>query len=63
MSETINNDAENTSKVPTGWLLADRVEHLEQVATHLLESHKNMRKQFIELVEAVTEYNKESSEE
>ena len=63
MSETINNDAENTSKVPTGWLLADRVEYLEQVATHPLESHKNMRKQFIELVEAVTEYNKESSEE
>tara|TARA_R110002020_G_scaffold88918_2_gene217788 strand:+ start:223 stop:414 length:192 start_codon:yes stop_codon:yes gene_type:complete len=63
MPEPINNDAENTSKMHNSWLLADRVEYLEQVVAHLLESHKDMLGYFTEVVTAVKEISDGDSEE
>ena len=58
MSEPINNDndAENTAPEDrTSWLLTDRVDYLEQVATHLLEQNKDMLGHLAELAAAVKE--------
>ena len=63
MSEPMNNDAEGTSKVHTSWLLTDRVDHLERVVTHLLESHKDMLEYFTEAVTAIKEISAGDSEE
>jgi hypothetical protein len=60
MSEPTSDDTENNSKViASSYLLADRVEHLEQVVAHLLESHKDMLEYFTEMVTAVKEMESE----
>tara|TARA_R110000824_G_scaffold64253_2_gene167947 strand:+ start:1402 stop:1593 length:192 start_codon:yes stop_codon:yes gene_type:complete len=63
MSETINNDAESTSKVPTSWPISARVEYLEKAVAHLLESHKDMLEYLVEAITAVREISNDSAEE
>jgi hypothetical protein len=63
MSEPTVIDAEFEETEPTQITLEDRVESLEGLVKGLLEGHKNILEHFREMIEAVTEISKESSEE
>ena len=60
MSEPTIINAEDTEQEIT---LEDRVKELEGLVKHLLEGRVSLLEQFHEMVTAVTEISKESSEE
>ena len=58
MSEPADDDQQKTS-----WLLTDRVDYLEQVVTHLLETRKDMLEYFSVVLAAIKEIPDDDSEE
>ena len=58
MPESTDDDAERTS-----WLLVDRVDYLEQVATHLLETNKIILEYLSEVLNTIKVMSNEGSEE
>ena len=63
MSEPTVIDAEYEETEPTEITLEDRVKELEDLVRHLLEGRVSLLGHFREMIEAVTEISKESSEE